>query len=57
MKQWLNGDGRLSKLFASGLLKPLKMKEMTGGLHGIKEGLDYLKEGKASAEKLAYTID
>jgi len=35
---------------------PNALKLMSGGLSGIPEGLEYLKSGKASAEKLVYHI-
>lgn len=57
MKQWLNGDqGHFYKLLQKGLLRGNRVKEMSGGLEGIPEGLKYVQEGKASAEKLTYRI-
>lgn len=55
-KSWLNGEGLLSHMFSKGLLKPNRIKMMDGGIHSIQEGLDFLKAGKNSGEKLAYTI-
>ncbi|KAJ9479196.1 putative zinc-binding dehydrogenase [Pseudozyma hubeiensis] len=55
MKEWLNGtQGHFYTLFKQGLLRGNRVKEMSGGLEGIPEGLKYLQEGKASAEKLTY---
>ncbi|EST05610.1 Alcohol dehydrogenase, C-terminal [Kalmanozyma brasiliensis GHG001] len=57
MQEWLNGDkGHFYTLFKQGLLKGNRTKEMQGGLEGINEGMKYLQEGKASAEKLTYRI-
>lgn len=57
MKEWLNGDeGHFYHLFQKGLLRGNRIKEMSGGLEGIPEGLKYVQEGKASAEKLTYRI-
>lgn len=53
---WLNGEGLLSHLFAKNLLKPNRIKKMNGGIESIHEGLEFLKAGKNSGEKLAYTI-
>lgn len=55
LKQWLNGDqGHLYTLLKQGLVKGNKIKSMSGGLKGVPEGLQYLQDGKVSAEKLAY---
>ncbi|SJX62786.1 related to toxD gene [Sporisorium reilianum f. sp. reilianum] len=57
MKEWLNGDqGLFYQLFQKGLLRGNRIKEMSGGLDTIPEGLKYVQEGKASAEKLTYRI-
>ncbi|TKY85689.1 hypothetical protein EX895_005229 [Sporisorium graminicola] len=57
MKEWLNGkEGHFYKLFQKGLLRGNRIKEMSGGLEKIPEGLKYVQEGKASAEKLTYRI-
>ena len=57
MKEWLNGDkGHFYTLLQKGLVRGNKIKEMSGGLSGIPEGLKYLQDGKVSAEKLAYKI-
>lgn len=55
---WLDGDkGLLHALFKNGLIKGNRIKHMDGGLHSVNEGLKYLQDGKASAEKIAFTID
>lgn len=57
MKEWLNGNqGHFYHLFKQGLLRGNRIKEMPGGLEGIPEGLKYVQEGKASAEKLVHRI-
>ncbi|SPO25308.1 related to toxD gene [Ustilago trichophora] len=57
MKQWLNGDqGLFYTLFKNGLVRGNKIKQMSGGLEAIPQGLKYLQDGKVSAEKLAYKI-
>ena len=57
MKEWLNGDqGHFYKLLKKGLLRGNRIKPMQGGLDKIPEGLRYVQEGKASAEKLTYRI-
>ncbi len=55
-KPWLNGDGLLSHLFEKKLLQPNRIKHLDGGIDGISEGLEYLKSGKASGEKLAFKL-
>ncbi|KAJ1029198.1 hypothetical protein NDA18_002825 [Ustilago nuda] len=57
MKEWLNGDhGHFYTLFSKALVRGNRIKEMSGGLNRITEGLKYLQDGKVSAEKLAYKI-
>lgn len=51
---WLAGPW--VPLVRDGLVKPNPVRSMPGGLEGVKEGLEYLKEGKNSAEKLVYRI-
>lgn len=46
----------LNSLLADNKIKPNVIKQMEGGLNGISEGLEYLRAGKASAEKLVYEI-
>ena len=41
---------------SAGLIKPNPVKVWEGGLNGINDGLDYMREGKNSAEKLVYHI-
>ncbi|OCH94263.1 zinc-binding oxidoreductase ToxD [Obba rivulosa] len=43
-------------LVQSGAVKPNPVKLWTGGLEGIKEGLQYMRDGKNSAEKIVYRI-
>ena len=39
-----------------GLIKPNPVKYWPGGLDAIKDGLEFMKEGKVSAEKIVYRI-
>ncbi len=55
-KPWLNGEGLLSHLFEKKLLRSNRIRHLDGGLEKIGEGLELLKSGKISGEKLAYTL-
>ncbi|KAL5513440.1 hypothetical protein ACEPAH_3839 [Sanghuangporus vaninii] len=46
----------LTETLANGTLKPGPIKIIPNGLAGVTEGLNYLKEGKASGEKVIYRI-
>ena len=52
-KMWM---GLTEKLVAEGKLKPHPKKVGTGGLDGVLNGMQELKEGKVSGEKLVYRI-
>ena len=39
-----------------GGLKPNVIKKFDGGLDNVEAALDYLEQGKASGEKIVYTI-
>ena len=41
---------------SAGLIKPNPVKLWEGGLDGANAGLDYMREGKNSGEKLVYRI-
>lgn len=41
---------------SAGLIKPNPVKLWEGGLDGVNAGLDYMREGKNSGEKLVYKI-
>ena len=43
-------------LVKDGKIKPLPIKLWEGGLDRILAGLQYMKEGKVSAEKIVYKI-
>ena len=43
---------KLPQLLESGLLKPMNVKLWEGGLGRVAEALQYLEDGKVSAEKL-----
>ncbi|KAH7101716.1 GroES-like protein [Auriculariales sp. MPI-PUGE-AT-0066] len=51
--QW---NVHLPELINNGSVKPLPRKHIDGGLTAIPQGLDYLRSGKASAEKVTFTI-
>jgi hypothetical protein len=44
------------KLLDHGLIKSHPIKLMEGGLEGISDGMQYLKDGKVSGVKLVYRI-
>ncbi|KZV99165.1 GroES-like protein [Exidia glandulosa HHB12029] len=46
----------LPDLIASGKLTPVPRKHWEGGLEALPEGLEYLKSGKASAQKITFTV-
>ena len=43
-------------LVKEGKIKPLPIKFWEGGLDSIPAGLQYMREGKVSAEKIVYRI-
>lgn len=53
LKTW-SSDAAL--LLADGTVKPIPVNLRAGGLNGALEGLQVLKEGRNSAEKLVYRI-
>ncbi|KAI9433179.1 dehydrogenase [Lactarius indigo] len=46
----------LTKALATGKIKPNPVHIQPGGLVGVKGGLQYMQEGKVSAQKLTYRI-
>ncbi|BGP28536.1 Zinc-binding oxidoreductase alcohol dehydrogenase [Rhodotorula toruloides] len=54
MEEWCANI--LPDLFASGKLKANPIRSFGGGLDNITEGLEYLKTGKNSAQKVTYKI-
>jgi len=48
--------GIIRHMYKHGLLKGNNIKKMDGGLAGTIEGMEYLQDGKVSAEKLVYTF-
>ncbi|KAH8980049.1 dehydrogenase [Lactarius akahatsu] len=46
----------LTKILATGKIKPNPVNIQSGGLVGVKGGLQYMQEGKVSAQKLTYRI-
>ena len=47
---------KLPKFVKDGAVKPLPIKLWEGGLQGVPDGLQYMREGKVSAEKIVYRI-
>ncbi|GAA6040361.1 hypothetical protein JCM8097_007575 [Rhodosporidiobolus ruineniae] len=54
MEEWLAGP--IPELFAAGKLRSNPLLKREGGLEKLPEGLDYLKAGKNSAQKLVYSL-
>lgn len=55
MREMASGKrGLLYQLLASGLVRPNRSTLQSGGLDAILEGLDRLRQGKVSGEKLIY---
>ncbi|KAF8261438.1 dehydrogenase [Lactarius quietus] len=46
----------LTKMLATGKIKPNPVHVQPSGLAGVKEGLQYMQEGKVSAQKITYRI-
>ncbi|KAF8261439.1 dehydrogenase [Lactarius quietus] len=46
----------LTKILATGKIKPNPVHVQPRGLAGVKEGLQYMQEGKVSAQKITYRI-
>ncbi|KAH9928552.1 GroES-like protein [Epithele typhae] len=47
---------KVPELVKSGAVKPLPIKAWEGGLDGLADGLQYMREGKVSAEKIVYRL-
>lgn len=47
---------KIPELVKSGAVKPNPVKLWPGGLESVKEGFNYLKEGRNSGEKVVYRI-
>ncbi len=47
---------KVPELVKDGKIRPLPIKLWEGGLSSIPAGLQYMKEGKVSAEKIVYRI-
>ncbi|KAF5349762.1 hypothetical protein D9758_010175 [Tetrapyrgos nigripes] len=57
MNDFANKSSKLiSKLLAAGKLTPAPVKVWPNGLAGVPEGLEYMKSGKVSREKLIYRV-
>jgi len=46
----------LTEILATGKIKPNPVRVQPRGLAGVKEGLQYMQEGKVSAQKITYRI-
>jgi len=44
------------KIFATGKIKPNPVFIQPNGIAGVKDGLQYMQEGKVSAEKITYRV-
>jgi hypothetical protein len=47
---------KLSGIVQAGGIKPNPIKLWEGGLESVKDGLQYMKEGKVSGEKIVYKL-
>ncbi|KAI0636543.1 GroES-like protein [Trametes polyzona] len=47
---------KMPALVKGGLIKPLPIKLWEGGLAAIPDGLQYMREGRVSAEKIVYRV-
>jgi len=47
---------KVPDLVSSGAIKPNPVKVWEGGLYAIKDGLQYMREGKHSGEKIVYRV-
>ena len=48
---------KVPALVSSGAIKPNPIKVWDGGLAAINEGLQYMREGKVSGEKIVYRVE
>ena len=47
---------KLPQLVKDDLVKPLPIKLWEGGFAAVSDGLQYMREGKVSAEKIVYRV-
>ncbi|EIN05801.1 alcohol dehydrogenase [Punctularia strigosozonata HHB-11173 SS5] len=47
---------KITELLANGKVKPCQIKLWPGGLDAVKDGFEYMKSGKVSAEKIVFQI-
>ncbi|KAH9941955.1 GroES-like protein [Amylocystis lapponica] len=47
---------KVPQLISEGKIVPNKVKVWDGGLSAVKDGLQYMREGKVSAEKIVYRV-
>ncbi|KAG9127727.1 hypothetical protein FRC07_010339 [Ceratobasidium sp. 392] len=48
---------KLTELVNSGKVKPNPVKLWSGGLEAVKDGFQYMREGKVSAAKIVYNVE
>ncbi|KAG8709096.1 hypothetical protein FRC09_000863 [Ceratobasidium sp. 395] len=54
MASWMP---KLTELVNAGKVKPNPVKLWPGGLEAVKDGFQYMREGKVSAEKIVYNVE
>lgn len=47
---------KVPQLFSNGYVVPNRIKLWEGGLQGVSDGLNYMRDGKISGEKIVYLI-
>ena len=47
---------KVPEMVRSGAVRPNPVKLWEGGLEAVNDGLQYMREGKTSAEKIVYRI-
>ena len=47
---------KVPKLVQDGVVKPLPVKVWEGGLNAISDGLQWMREGNVSAQKIVYHV-
>ena len=47
---------KVPQIVKDGAVKPLPIKLWEGGLDAIPDGLQYMREGKVSAQKIVYRV-
>ena len=47
---------KMPQLVQAGIVKPLPVKLWEGGLNAIPDGLQWMREGNVSAQKIVYRV-